>query len=82
MDKTFGEKKIKYINKNKFNKKKQKYSDHRNKEPKHRVVRHYVKSHINHIFNNKELLNNFIFPSISSNSYTWSDCKPYKPKVY
>lgn len=59
-----------------------KYSNHRNKEPKHRVVRHYVKSHINHIIHNKDFLDEFTFPIISSDSYTWWDCKPMKPKVF
>jgi hypothetical protein len=44
MDKTFGEKKYKYICKNKFNKK-QKYSNHRNKAPLHKPARNYVNSY-------------------------------------
>ncbi len=80
MDKTFGEKKYKYINKNKFNKK-QKYSNHRNKSSLHKPVRNYVHSFINHNIHNKQILEDFIFPSKSSNTYTWWDCKPLKPKV-
>jgi hypothetical protein len=81
MDKTFGEKKYKYIHKNKFNKKKQKYSNHRNKVSLHKPVRNYVNSYINHNINNKQNLEDFIFPSKSPNTYTWWDCKPLKPKV-
>ena len=81
MDKLYNENKIKYIHKDKSNKK-QKYSNHRNKEPSQRVVRHYVKSYINQIIDNKELLNELNFPLKSSNTYTWWDCKPYKPKVF
>ena len=81
MDKTFGEKKYKYINKNKFNKK-QKYSNHRNKSSLHKPVRNYVKSYINHNKYNLENLENFIFPLISPNTYTWWDVTPWKPKVF
>lgn len=81
MEKTFGEKKYKYINKNKFNKKKQKYSNHRNKASLHKPVRNYVNSYINHNINNKQNLEEFILPSSSPNTYTWWDCKPCKPKV-
>lgn len=58
MDKSYGEKKIKFANKNKYNKK-QKYSNHRNKFLLHKPVRNYVNSHINHIIQNKNLLNEF-----------------------
>ena len=81
MDKTFAIKKYKYIHKNKFNKKKQKYSNHRNKASLHKPVRNYVNSYINHIAHNKEKLEDFIFPSKSQNTYTWWDCKPSKPTV-
>ena len=76
MDKTFGEKKYKYIHKNKLNK--QKYSDHRNKTQLHKPLRNYVNSYINH---NKHDLEDFICPSLSPNTYNWWDCKPLKPKV-
>lgn len=76
MDKTFGEKKYKYIHKNKLNK--QKYSDHRNKTQLHKLLRNYVNSYINH---NKHDLEDFIFPSLSPNTYNRWDCKPLKPKV-
>jgi hypothetical protein len=58
-----------------------KYPEHRNKEPKHRVVRHYVKSYINHCSN---MMNyeDIMYPKFSSDTYTWSDCKPYKSKVF
>ena len=81
MDKTFGEKKYKYIRKNKFNKKKQKYSDHRNKTPLHKPARNYVNSYIKHNKYNKHNLEDFMFPSISPNTYNRWDCNPLKPKV-
>ena len=80
MDKSLGEKKRKYINKNK--KEKEKYSHHRNKEPLHKPVRNYVNSYLIYISNNKELLDDFCFPLYSSDTYTFWDCKPYKPKVF
>lgn len=58
-----------------------KYNDHRNKMPKHRVVRHYVKSYINHCCNMMDY-EDIMFPKFSSNTYTWYDCKPYKTKVF
>jgi hypothetical protein len=36
---------------------------------------------INHNKYNLENLKNFLFPSISPNTYNWWDCKPLKPKV-
>ena len=82
MDKTFGEKKYKYIHKNKSNKKKQKYSNHHSKASLNKPVRNYIKSYINHNFNNIENLENFILPSKRSNTKNWWDCKPLKPKVF
>ena len=79
MDKTFGENKYKYIHKN--TKKKQKYSNHRNKESLHKPVRNYVNSYINHVTRDKQKLEEFTFPSKLPNTYTWWDCKPLKPKV-
>ena len=79
MDKTFGEKKYKYIHKNKLNK--QKYSVHRNKTQLHKPLRNYVNSYINHNKHDLEDLKNFIFPSLSPNTYNRWDCKPLKPKV-
>lgn len=45
MDKTYGEKKYKYIHKNKSNKKKQKYSNHHSKVSLNKPVRNYIKSY-------------------------------------
>jgi hypothetical protein len=82
MDKTFGEKKYKYIHKNKFNKKKQKYSNHHSKASLNKPVRNYIKSYINHNFNNIENLENFILPLKMVNTNNWWDCEPPKPKVF
>jgi hypothetical protein len=67
---------------NKQNNKKSKYSNHHSKASLHKPVRNYVKSYINHIIHNKELLEEYYFPRHSSDTYTWWDCKPYKPKVF
>ena len=55
---------------------------HRNKDASHKRVRNYVTSYINHIIHDKNKLDNFIFPSHISNTYTWTDCKPHKPKPF
>jgi hypothetical protein len=75
MDKTFGEKK-------KFIKKKQKYSNHHSKASLNKPLRNYIKSYINHSYNNIENLENFILPSKRLNTNNWWDCKPLKPKVF
>ncbi len=59
-----------------------KSSLHRNKSSLHKPVRNYVNSYLNHIIHNKYLLDDFCFPSHSTDTYNWLDCKPYKPKVY
>jgi hypothetical protein len=61
---------------------KQKYSDHRSKASHQKPVRNYVKSFLNHNKYNEEIIEEFIFPLKSSNTYTWWDVKPYKPKVF
>lgn len=58
------------------------YRNKRNKEPRHRVVRHYVKSQINGMKKKEELMEEYIYPIISTRTYTWWDVKPWKPKVY
>jgi len=65
--------------KKRFNKKKQKYSNHHSKASLNKPVRNYIKSNINHNFNNIE---NFIIPSKILNTYNWWDCKPPKSKVF
>ena len=82
MDKTFGERKYKYIRKNKSNKKQQIFHDIRNKAPLHKPARNYVKSYINHNKYNLENLEYFSFPLISRNTYTWWDGIAWKPKVF
>lgn len=81
-DKTFGEKKYTYLYKNKFNKKKQKYQNHRNKSSLNKPVRKYVKSFFNKNIYNPVKLQYFIFPSKIQYTYTWWDCTPLKPKVF
>ncbi len=65
-----------------FSEIKQKYSDHRSKASHQKPVRNYVKSFLNHNKYNEEIIEEFIFPLKSSNTYTWWDVKPYKPKVF
>ncbi len=80
--KTLGERKRKYIRINKHNKKQPKYHGHRNRVSGHKAKRTYVSSHLNYINNDEYLLKEFVFPIINTNTYTWWDCAPHKPKVY
>ena len=65
-----------------FGEKKQKYSDHRSHASRQKPLRNYVKSFLNHNKYNEEIIEEFIFPLKSSNTYTWWDVNPYKPKVF
>ncbi len=42
----------------------------------------YIKSYINHVKNNIELLEDLVYPSKLTNTYTTSECRHYKTKVY
>jgi hypothetical protein len=80
--KSYGVKKIKYLMKNKRNKKKEKYSNVHNSTPLHRVTRHFVNSYINHNKNNINVVEEFVFPHASIGSSTRWDCPTYRPKVF
>ncbi len=55
----------------------------RNKKNKsNNPSRVYIKSYINHVKNNIELLEDLVYPSKLTNTYTISDCRHYKTKVY
>jgi hypothetical protein len=80
--KSYGEKKMKYLMKNKRNKKKESYANHRNPTPLHRVRRHYVTSYINHKKRDTEVIEEFVFPHPSAKSSNLWDCSAGRPKVY
>jgi hypothetical protein len=80
--KTLGERKRKYIYKNKHDKPNPSYRYHKNKISGHKAKRTYVNSHLNYINNDKNLLQEFVFPIVIPNTYNCSDCIPHKPKVY
>ena len=82
MEKSFGEQNFLNLCKNKNNKKKPKYSFHRNKCSLHKPLKQYIVSYINHNFNDLYMLENLSVPLIDTNTYTWWDCDPYKPKAY
>lgn len=55
----------------------------RNKKNKsNNPSRVYIKSYINHVKNNIDLLEDLVYPSKLTNTYTFSDCRHYKAKVY
>ena len=55
----------------------------RNKKNKsYNPSRVYIKSYINHVKNNIDLLEDLVYPSKLTNTYTFSDCRHYKAKVY
>jgi hypothetical protein len=81
MDKERGEKKRKYLHKNKFKGKKLNYSDHRNNSSTYKYVRTFVNSYINHHIQNEYIINDFCYPTKIVNTLArWDEC-PHKPKV-
>ena len=80
MNKELGIRKRKYLNVNKFNKKKVNYTVHKNSCPLHKAVRTYVNSYINHHIDNRDILDNFYYPKTIENTITYWDSRPYKGK--
>jgi hypothetical protein len=85
MDKSYGNKKRKYLHKDRNpNTRKFRYGWIQNHSNKHRCARHYTKSQLSLIKNDKEKLCDFRYPLISSkcHSFTHWDFKLYMPKMY
>jgi hypothetical protein len=82
MDKSYGENKRKFLHKNKFNKKKQKYHDFRDLSSRHSCARCYTKSYLNSNKHDVDKLYEFNYPLLSGKSYAWWDDKTRKPKVF
>jgi len=72
-----------YRGQNKSNDIRSKYEDHRSSVSRG-FFRTYVRSTLKAMINNnaREELENFIFPDIDMNTYTWYDCRPHRPKIY
>ena len=81
MNKSYNERKIKYLKKNKY-KKKSKYDLHRNKCSLNKPFRSYCRIFLNKYKNNLNKLESFIIPSKIPNTYNYYDCKPLKPKCF
>ena len=45
-------------------------------------MRQFMSSYINHNINNRDMLEDIDIPRIDTNTYTWWDCRPWKPKAY
>ena len=73
--------KVTYIGKNKMNGKKKKYHDHKSNASITKTYRCFVHSQLNKVLKQNDI-EDYTMPLKSKSSYTWWDCKPYKPKVY
>ena len=82
MDKSQGERKRKYLRKNKNNKKKDGFSHQRSLSSIHKPVRTFVTSYMKQTKYDAEILSEFIYPKKSSRTYTWWDVIPGKPRFY
>ncbi len=81
MNKSWGRKNFINLQKNK-GKKKPKYPDHRNKCSLHKPLRQFMSSYINHNINDRDMLEDIYISRIDTSTYTWWDCRPWKPKAY
>ena len=80
MDKSFGEKKFQYYLKNK--RVKSSFMDsHSLPDSVHKQMRIYVKSYLNSILKDRDMLDDFYFPVKSVPMVTHWDCKPGKPSI-
>ena len=82
MEKLRGERKRKYIRKNKNNKKKDGFSRQKSISSINKPLRNFVTSYINQKNYDIELLSEFIYPRKPVKTYTlWWDIKPSKPRL-
>jgi len=82
MDKSRGERKRKYIRKNKNNKKKDGFSPQKSPYSAKKRVRTYVTSYMKQINYNEEIISEFIYPRKPAKTYTWWDVRPGQPKFF
>ena len=82
MDKSRGERKRKYIRKNKNNKKKDGFSPQKSTCSAKKRIRTYVTSYMKQINYNKEIMSEFIYPRKPAKTYTWWDVRPGQPKFF
>ena len=82
MDKSRGERKRKYIRKNKKNKKKDGFSPKKVPVRQKKRIRTYVTSYMKQINYDREILSDFIYPKKPARTYTWWDVRPGQPKFF
>ena len=82
MDKSQGERKRKYIRKNKNNKKKDGFSPQKSPCPAKKRVRTYVTSYMKQTNYDREILSDFIYPKKPARTYTCWDDRPGQPKFF
>ena len=82
MDKSRGERKRKYIRKNKNNKKKDGFSPQKSPCPAKKRVRTYVTSYMKQTNYDREILSDFIYPKKPAKTYTSWDVRPGQPKFF
>jgi len=68
---------------NKSNDKRCKYALHKSSATRG-FFRTYIRSTLKGMINNASRyeLEDFMYPDIDMNTYTWYDCRPHKPKIY
>lgn len=82
MNKSQGERKRKYLRKNKNNKKKDGFSSQRSLSSIHKPVRTFVKSYMKQTNYDAEILSEFFYPKKPAKTYTWWDVRPGQPKYF
>ena len=58
------------------------YENHRSNLSVHKLVRNYVKSHLNYHKYDQEAIEDFIYPKKYAYTYTWWDVRPGSPAVF
>jgi hypothetical protein len=82
MEKSRGERKRKYLRKNKNNRKKDGFSPQKNPCSAHKSMRMFVKSYMKQTNYDHEILSEFFYPKKPAKTYTWWDVRPGQPKYF
>ena len=82
MDKSQGERKRKYMRKNKSNRKKDGFSPQKSPCSAKKPIRTFVTSYMKQKKYDEEILSEFIHPRKPAKTYTWWDVKPGQPKFF
>ena len=83
MEKSRGERKRKYLRKNKNNRKKDGYSRQKSLCSANKPLRTFVTSYMKQTNYDAEILSEFIYPKKPAKTYTpWWDVRPGQPKFF